>query len=42
MHQFIDRLANWYDDVRRLPKGTLVTLMKLGGRVARLLPGSKT
>ncbi len=42
MHGFIDRLATWYDDVRRLPKSTLVTLMKLGGRVARLLPGSKT
>ena len=41
MHQFIGTLAHWYDDVRRLPKSTLVTLMKLGGRVARLLPGSK-
>ncbi len=42
MHDFIGNLANWYADVRRLPKSTLVTLMKLGGRVARLLPGSKT
>jgi hypothetical protein len=25
--------------VRSLPKSTLVTLMKLGGRVARLIPG---
>ena len=41
MHDFIGNLANWYADVRRLPKSTLVTLMKLGGRVARLLPGSK-
>lgn len=39
MHGFIGRLAHWYDDVRRLPKATLVTLMKLGGRVARLIPG---
>jgi DNA-binding transcriptional regulator GbsR (MarR family) len=39
MHQFISTLANWYDDVRRLPKSTLVTLMKLGGKVARFLPG---
>lgn len=39
MHQFIGTLAHWYDDVRRLPKSTLVTLMKLGGRVARLIPG---
>ena len=40
MHDFIGNLAGWYADVRRLPKSTLVTLMKLGGRVARLLPGS--
>jgi len=39
MHDFIGNLAGWYADVRRLPKSTLVTLMKLGGRVARLLPG---
>lgn len=42
MHEFIGTLADWYADVRRLPKSTLVTLMKLGGRVARLLPGGKT
>lgn len=42
MHEFIGNLASWYSDVRRLPKSTLVTLMKLGSRVARLLPGSKT
>jgi DNA-binding transcriptional regulator GbsR (MarR family) len=40
MHDFIGNLAGWYADIRRLPKSTLVTLMKLGGRVARLLPGS--
>ncbi|NJO13802.1 MAG: MarR family transcriptional regulator [Rhizobiales bacterium] len=39
MHEFIGTLAHWYDDVRGLPKSTLVTLMKLGGRVARLIPG---
>lgn len=42
MHGFLDKLGAWYDDVRRLPRSTLVTLMKLGGRVARLLPGGKT
>jgi DNA-binding transcriptional regulator GbsR (MarR family) len=41
MQEFIGTLANWYADVRRLPKATLVTLMKLGGRVARLLPRGK-
>ena len=39
MHEFISTLGNWYDQVRRLPKPTLITLMKLGSRVARLLPG---
>lgn len=38
MHEFLGTLGHWYDDVRRLPKGTLVTLMKLGGRVARFIP----
>ena len=41
MHEFLGTLTHWYDDVRRLPKSTLVTLMKLGGRVARLIPGGK-
>ncbi|MBY0582102.1 MAG: ArsR family transcriptional regulator [Sphingomonas sp.] len=41
MHEFISTLANWYDQVRGLPKPTLVTLMKLGSKVARLIPGSK-
>jgi DNA-binding transcriptional regulator GbsR (MarR family) len=37
MHEFISTLGNWYEQVRRLPKPTLVTLMKLGGKVARLV-----
>lgn len=41
MHEFISTLANWYDQVRRLPKPTLVTLMKLGARVAQFIPGIK-
>lgn len=39
MHEFIGTLGGWYEEVRRLPKPTLVTLMKLGGKVARLIPG---
>lgn len=38
MHDFLGNLADWYDDVRRLPRSTLVTLMKLGGRIARFIP----
>ena len=41
MHEFIGTLTNWYDQVHRLPKSTLVTLMKLGARVARFIPGAK-
>ena len=41
MHEFISTLTDWYDEVRRLPKPTLITLMKLGGRVARFIPGRK-
>ncbi|MEZ5693607.1 MAG: GbsR/MarR family transcriptional regulator [Altererythrobacter sp.] len=39
MHEFIGTLGHWYDDVRALPKSTLVTLMKLGSKVARFIPG---
>ena len=39
MHEFMGTLARWYDDVQRLPKSTLVTLMKMGSKVARLIPG---
>ena len=41
MHEFISTLTGWYDEVRRLPKLTLIALMKLGGRVARFIPGRK-
>ncbi|QLC21519.1 MarR family transcriptional regulator [Parasphingopyxis sp. CP4] len=37
MHEFISTLGNWYEQVRVLPKPTLVTLMKLGGKVARFV-----
>ena len=40
MHEFIVTLSNWYEQVRGLPKSTLITLMKLGGKVARFVtPG---
>ena len=42
MHEFISTLTGWYDEVRRLPKSTLISLMKLGGRVARFIPGRKS
>ncbi|MCB2089200.1 MAG: MarR family transcriptional regulator [Sphingomonadaceae bacterium] len=39
MHEFIGTLSRWYDDIRSVPKPTLVALMKLGSRVARFIPG---
>jgi DNA-binding transcriptional regulator GbsR (MarR family) len=41
MHEFISTLTGWYDQIRRLPKPTLITLMKLGSKVAQFIPGSK-
>jgi DNA-binding transcriptional regulator GbsR (MarR family) len=38
MHQFIGTLTEWYEDVRRVPKPTLIALMKLGAKVARFVP----
>lgn len=39
MHEFMGTLGGWYDQVRILPKPTLVTLMKMGAKVARFIPG---
>ncbi|MWV28816.1 MarR family transcriptional regulator [Erythrobacter sp. GH3-10] len=41
MHTFMGTLTGWFDDVRKLPKGTLITLMNLGGKVARFIPARK-
>lgn len=38
LHDFMETLGGWYDQVRVLPKPTLIALMKLGGKVARFLP----
>lgn len=42
MHEFISTLGGWYEQVRKLPKPTLVTLMKLGGKVASFVRPGKT
>ena len=41
LHEFLGTLGGWYEQVRGLPKPTLIALMKLGGKVARFLPGGK-
>ncbi len=40
MHEFLSTLGSWYEQVKVLPKPTLVALMKLGSKVARFLPGA--
>ena len=42
MHEFISTLSNWYEQVRGLPKSTLVTLMKLGSKVASFIPSKRS
>ena len=34
---FIDNLTSWYDQVKRIPKPTLIALMKLGGRISSIM-----
>lgn len=41
MHEFISTLGTWYEQVRVLPKPTLVALMKLGAKVARFIPSGR-
>jgi DNA-binding transcriptional regulator GbsR (MarR family) len=42
MHGFLHNLSGWYEQMRVLPTRTLVALIKLGGKVARLIPGGRT
>lgn len=37
MLSFVETLTAWYEQVHRLPKSTLVSLMKMGGRVAQFV-----
>jgi hypothetical protein len=37
MHELIELLTRWSDDVQKLNNEDLVQLLKLGGRVVRLL-----
>lgn len=41
MQGFVSTLTEWYDQVRTLPKPTLVRLMKMGSTIVKLLPKSK-
>lgn len=36
---FLESLTNWYAQMHRLPRRSLVALIRLGGRIERLLSG---
>jgi DNA-binding transcriptional regulator GbsR (MarR family) len=40
MLDFVERTSRWYDQMIALPRSTMITLMKLGGGVARLIDRS--
>lgn len=42
MHEFISTLGSWYEQVHKLPKSTLVTLMRLGSKVAAFIPSKRS
>ena len=42
MLTFISTLTDWFDQVKGLPKNTLVVLMKMGSKVAKLVPSKST
>ena len=33
---------DWYGEISRIPRGTQLTLLKLGAKIARFLPGGKS
>jgi DNA-binding transcriptional regulator GbsR (MarR family) len=37
MHDLIELMTSWFDDVQRLDAATLAQLMKMGAKVQRLL-----
>ena len=37
MHEFIERMTDWLDDVQKMDSETLVSLMKMGSKVQKLL-----
>ena len=37
MHEFIERMTQWLDDVQKMDSATLDALMKMGAKVQKLL-----
>ena len=41
LHRFGEDLDGWYREIRRLPVGTLKMLLRMGAKVAHLIPRGK-
>ncbi len=39
MRDFVETLSTWYDDMKRLPRGTLMKILRMGSRIARFVSG---
>lgn len=39
MHDFVQALADWYEEIRELPRSTVLSLVKMGAKVARVASG---
>ncbi len=39
MLTFVSTLSDWFEQVKNLPKTTLVTLMKMGAKIVKFIPG---
>ncbi len=37
--EFLETLTNWYDSIRVLPRKTLLNMMRMGGRIAKVIGG---
>ena len=38
---FMTAMADWFDQVKALPRGTLMALMKMGAKIAKLVPSGQ-
>ena len=41
MLSFVSTLTEWFDQIKGLPRSTLVTLMKMGATIAKLVPSRR-
>ena len=39
--EFLETLSTWHNQITKLPKSTLVALMKMGGKIAKFIPGKR-